>query len=104
MALAPSRLLLGVPSSSIMVSVDRGLVLGVQADERVEDFAVDGVDRLAHALAAVALLVAVAQLHRFVRAGGGAGGHRGAAERAVLQHHVDFDGRIAAAVEDFAAR
>ena len=83
--------------------VDLGLRLGVHAAERVEDLAVDRIDRLAHALAAVARLVAVAQFDRLMRAGGGAGGHRGAAVGAVLQHHVDLDGRIAAAVEDFAA-
>jgi hypothetical protein len=41
-----------------------------------------------------------------MRAGRGARGHRGAAEAAVFQHlgflHIDFDGRIAAAVEDLA--
>ena len=83
--------------------VDLGLRLGVHAAERLENLAVDRLDRLAHALAAVAGLVAVAQFHRLMHAGGGAGGHRGAAERAVLQDDVDFDGRIAAAVEDFAA-
>ncbi len=36
-------------------------------------------------------------------AGGGAGRHRGAAERAIFQHDVDLDGGIAPAVEDFAA-
>ena len=83
--------------------VDLGLRLGVHAADRVENLAVDRVDRLAHALAEIARLVAVAQLDRLVRAGGGAGRNRGAAERAVLQRDVDFDGRIAAAVEDFAA-
>ena len=72
-------------------------------DERIEDLAVDGVDGLQHALAEIALLVAVAQLHRLVRAGRGARGHRRAAARAILQHHIDLDGRIAAAVEDLAA-
>ena len=65
--------------------------------------AVDRGDRLLHALAEIALLVAVAQLDRLVRPGRGAGRHGGAAARAVLQHDVDLDGRIAAAVEDFAA-
>ena len=83
--------------------VDLGLRLGVHAAERVEDLAVDRIDRLAHALAEIALLVAVAQFDRLMRAGGSARGHRGAAQRAVLQHDVDFDGRIAAAVENFAA-
>ena len=83
--------------------VDLGLRLGVHAAERIEDLAVDRVDRLAHAFAAVAGLVAVAQFHGFVRSRRSARGHRGTAFRTVLQHHVDFDGRIAAAVEDFAA-
>ena len=38
-----------------------------------------------------------------MRAGRGARRHGGAADRAVLQHDVDLDGGIAAAVEDFAA-
>ena len=40
---------------------------------------VDVLDGLEHALAAVALRIAVAQLDRLARAGGGARGHRGAA-------------------------
>src|SRR6185436_15660599 len=43
---------------------------------------------------------AVAQLDRLELAGGGARGHRGAAGGARLQHHVDLDGRVAAAVDD----
>src|SRR5205823_1164654 len=69
----------------------------------IEDFAVHRGHRLLHPLAAITLLVAVAQFDRLVRAGRGAGGNRGATERAVLQHDVDLDGRVAAAVEDFAA-
>ena len=48
-------------------------------------------------------LVAVAQFDRLVRAGRGAGWNGGASARAVLQNDVDLDGRIAAAIEDFAA-
>ncbi len=58
---------------------------------------------LQHALAEITLLVAVAQFDRLMGAGGGARGHRGAADRAIFQHHIDFDGGVAAAVEDFAA-
>src|SRR3546814_763798 len=60
----------------------------------------DLLDRLQHALAAIALLVAVAQLDRLVGAGRGAGGHGGAAEGAALQSDVDLDGRIAPGVQD----
>src|SRR3546814_2741533 len=74
--------------------VDVHLVLGVQAGQHVEDLVVHGLDRLQHALAAIALLVAVAQLDRLVGAGRGAGGHGGAAEGAALQSDVDLDGRI----------
>ena len=60
-------------------------------------------DGLQHALAQVALLVAVTQLHRLVRACRGAGGNGGAAHGAVFQRHIHLDGRIAAAVEDLAS-
>ena len=83
--------------------VDLDLLLGVHAAERVENLAIDGLDRLPHALAEIARLVAVAQLNRLMRAGGGARRHRRAAHRAVFQHHIDLDGGIAAAVKNFAA-
>ena len=74
----------------------------VEARQQVHDLAVDRADRLQHALAAVALLVAVAQLDRLVRAGRGAGRHGGAAHGAAFELDLDLDGGIAAAVEDFA--
>ena len=46
MALAPSRALFSVPSSSIIAASSAGLVDGVEAGDRVGDLAVDGVDRL----------------------------------------------------------
>jgi hypothetical protein len=82
--------------------VDLDLVGGVEAREGVEDLALHVAHSLGHALAAVAGLVAVAQLHRLVRAGGGAGGHGGAADRAAVQHHLRFHRGVAAAVQDFA--
>jgi hypothetical protein len=81
-------------------AVDRHLVLDVEAGERVEDLAIDPVDRFPHALAAIAALVPVAQLDRLMRAGRGARRHRGAPDRAALQRHIDLDGRVATAVED----
>ncbi len=83
--------------------IDLHLLFGIHAAERVEQLAIDGFHRLLHALAEIARLVTVAQLDRLMRAGRGAGRHRSAADRTVFQHHVDFDGGIAAAVEDFAA-
>src|SRR6185436_13712672 len=80
-----------------------GLVLWVVADERFLEHGVHVLHGLQHALAEVALLVAVAQLHRFTRAGGGARGHGRAADRATVQHHIRFDGRVASRVDDFAA-
>ena len=56
-----------------------------------------------HALALVARLVAVAQLDRLVGAGGGARRDRRPAHGPVLEHDVDLDRRVAAAVEDLAA-
>ena len=102
MALAPSRALLGVPSSAIIVLSMLDLFFGVQPAQGVEQFAIDGGDGLFHALAAIAL-AAVAQFHRLMGAGRGARRHGGAAESAVFQPHIHFHGRIAPGVQDFAA-
>ncbi len=83
MALAPSLDLVGVPSSLIIVAVDADLVAGVVADQGRGDLRLHVGDRLEDALAAVALLVAVAQLERLVLAGAGArrGRRRGRVRR-----------------------
>ena len=78
-----------------------GPVLRRPCRRGVENFAVDGIDRLADALAAIAL-AAVAQLVGFVLARRRARRHRGAPEAAALQFDIDFDRGIAAAVENFA--
>src|SRR5438876_1220204 len=53
-----------------------------------------------HALAPVALTVAVAQLHGLALAGGGARRHRGPPPRPRLELDVHLDGGVAARVED----
>ena len=103
MALAPEPALVRGAVEIDHDLVDLDLLLDGLIAQRLEDFAVDGLDRLLHALAEIALLVAVAQFDRLMRAGGGARGHRRAADRAVFQHHIDFDGGIAPAIENFAA-
>ena len=82
--------------------VDLDLVGGVQPGQHVEDLALHVGRSLADALAAEAGFVAVAQLHRLVRAGGGAGGHRDPAHGAAVEHHLHLERRVAAAVEDLA--
>ena len=82
--------------------VDQELVFGIHARQRVEQLTVDRVTGFQYALAAIARLIAVAQFDRFVGAGGGARRHRGTAKSAVFQHHINLDGGVAAAVEDFA--
>ncbi len=89
------------------VQIDQDLVqldlLGrVHPADRVENLAFHIGDRLLHALAAEAGGIAVAQFHRLMCAGGGAGGHRGAAHRAAFQRHIDLHGGVAPAVQDFA--
>ncbi len=83
-------------------AVQPPLVLRVETGQGVEDLAVDRVHRQGHALAAIALRIAIALFHRLVRPGGGARRHGGAAEGAVFQGHVHLDRRIAAAVQDLA--
>ena len=80
--------------------VDRGLIQHVQADKRLGDLAVDVLDRLQHALAAVTALVAVAQLAGLVDAGGSAGGNGSAADGAVVQRDLDLNGGVAAGVQN----
>ena len=92
-----------VPSRSTRVRVEEGLLAGIEAEHRLADLGVDVLDRLQHALAAVACSVAVAQLDGLARAGGRAGRHGRAAHGAGLEEDVAFDGGIAAAVENFAA-
>ncbi len=89
------------------VEIDQGLIETALVErfktgDGFEDFTVHGIDRLADALAAVALHVAVTQLGGFVRAGGGARRHSRAAERAVIEGDIDFNRGVATGVEDFA--
>ena len=102
MALAPSRLLFGVPSSSIIVWSIWIWFSASMPPIASNSSPLTAVDRALDALAEIAL-AAVAQFDRLVRAGRGARRHRGAAHGAVFEHDVDFDGRIAAAVQNFAS-
>ena len=83
--------------------VERGLVERVEAGDGVGDLAVDRVDRARHAFAEVAALVAVAQLDRLARAGGGPRGHRGPAEGTAFQDDVGLDRRVAPTVQHLPA-
>jgi len=80
-----------------------GLVGGLKAHEGVGDFAGDVGDGSQHALAAVALRILVAKLESLAHARGGAGRHGGAAHGAAFEPDFGFNGRIAAAVENFTA-
>ena len=82
--------------------VDHALVGSVEAGKFVADLAVDGVDCLQDALAAIAGLVAVALLVGLVGPRGGARRHSCAAGRAIFKRNIHFNGRVAPAVEDFA--
>jgi hypothetical protein len=99
----PEPALVGRAVQADQQGVDPSLVLRLEPGEDVEDLAVHRVHGLAHALAAVTALVAVALLDRLVRAGGRARGHGRAAQAAVFQHHIHLDGRVAAAVQHLAA-
>ena len=81
--------------------IDQTLVVGGQADDGRGDLVEHRFDSLLNALAAVAGS-AVAQLDRFVFAGGGARRNGGTGDGAVDQGDLDLDGRVAAGVEDLA--
>jgi len=82
--------------------IDEALVDGVEVDDLGSDQFVHIGDGPVHTLAAVARVLAVAQLQGFVLARGRAGGNRRAPERAGVEADVDFDGRIAPGVHDLA--
>ena len=103
MALAPSRALFGVPSSSIMRLVDLDLVFGIHAADRVEDLAVDGLDRLARRPCRGSGLPPSRSSTASCAPVEAPDGTAARPMRAVFEHDIDLDGRIAAAVEDFAA-
>jgi hypothetical protein len=84
------------------VVVEAVLVVGVEAGELGGDELVDVANGVLDALAAVALL-AVTELDGLVLARRRARRHGEAAFGAGVENDVDFDGGIAAAVEDFAA-
>ena len=81
--------------------VNGALVEGIEAHDGVGALVVDVLDGLRNALAQVAALVAVAQLACLKGAGRSARRHHRAAEAAVLEHDLDLDGGVAAAVEHF---
>src|SRR5262249_46583224 len=81
--------------------VDHGLLARVHAFDFLGDGDVHVVHGVEDALAEEAALVAVAQLEGLARAGGRAGRHRRAAERAGVEEAIHFDGRIAARIENF---
>src|SRR5690606_7752312 len=70
-------------------------------DERFAQYAVHVRHGLQHAFAQVAGGIAVAQLDRLPRTGGGSRGNTRPAARAVRQPDFRFDGGIAAGIQDF---
>jgi hypothetical protein len=83
-------------------AIDANLIQGIEALHFGEDLGVDEIDRLGDALAEERL-TAVAELNCLMRTRRSARGHHGAAEAAVIEHHVHFDRGVAAAVEDLTA-
>ena len=82
--------------------VDEALVGCVHAFEFGGDDGLNVRDCLQNAFAQVVALVAVAQFHGLVFAGGSARRHNGAAQGAAFKNYIRFHGRIAARVKNFA--
>ena len=81
--------------------VDAGLVGGVQPFELWGDNFVDVLDRSQNALSAVAVLVAVAKLDGFKRAGARAAGYGRPSLAATLECDINFEGGVSTAVQNF---
>ena len=98
-ALPPSLLLFGVPSSSISLASIVGLLERIHAEDRARDRAAHVGDRLRDVVAAEPR-AAVAQVDGLARAARRAGGRDAAADDAAREAHFGFDGRPAARIED----
>ena len=101
-ALAPSFFLFGVPSSSMICASIFACSSASKPSKRRRDRFIHVRDGFGHAFAAVALLVAIAQFPRFMLAGARAARNGRAPEAAAFEMHIDFDGRIAARIENLA--
>ena len=77
------------------------LVGGVKIGESVGNFPIDVLDRIQHALAEIALLVAVTQFHSLMFARGRAAGNDCTPDCPVSQMYFGLDGRVSARVQHF---
>jgi hypothetical protein len=83
--------------------IDDALVCGIQVFDGGAELIEHGVDGLLHALAEIAVVVAVAQLVRLECTGRRTRGHRCPREGAVVEQHLDLHGRVAARIENLAS-
>ena len=81
-------------------TVDVGLLGGVQAQNGLGDLGVDVLDSFQHALAAIALGIAIAQLDGLTGTGRGAGRDGRTAHHARFEQDVAFDGGVATRIDD----
>ena len=96
------RRLVGAPVQILQHAIDVALIEGVEPGDLGRDRAVHVRDRAQHTFAAEPALVAVAELEGLMFAGGGAGRHRRASERAVVERHIDLDRRVPSRIQHFA--
>ena len=83
--------------------VDRHLILGVEPGQSIENVAIDGFDRLQHALAAERVLSPSRSSTASCVPVDAPEGTAARPKDAIFQGHVDFDRGIAAAIQNFAA-
>ena len=81
-------------------SIHHALILGLKAQQRLADLAVDVGHGVLRTLAQIAVLVTVTQLNRFESSRRGTRGDGGAAEGTVVEDNLDLNRRIAARIQD----
>ena len=98
----PKILFVLAPVELDQLAINRFLIERIGTREALRDGFIDRTHGFRNALAAVALLVAIAQFPRFMLARAGAARNRRAPECAALQVDIDFNGRIAARIKNLA--
>src|SRR5205823_7670433 len=81
--------------------IDRLLIKWLLTDQDWSDDRINVGNRLERALPQVSGLVLIPQFDRFVCAGARSGRNRGPANDAAIELDLDFDSRIAAAIQNF---
>src|SRR5699024_7570318 len=84
-------------------TIDPDLIVGIEPHQHFGDLLIHILHGLENALAEVTVFLTITKLMRLVDASAGSTWHGGSSKCAGVQEHVDFYGRVAAAIQYLAS-